>query len=264
MADPPARVVAELYAVPLGQFTRERDAKAAALAKAGRADEARSIKQLRRPTAALWAVNQLARLDANRLAAFLETVDRIRANQLRDPSAAVEAVKLQRAHLVALLRRAGEALRGEGHRVSAALERRISDTLLGAAVDRRQAEDLRHGRLAAELPPPGFEALTGAPAGGRLRLVPGGKKFQPAEPRRDAEPSRRAEAAAAKMEERRRQAEALAREAAAREAAANELAREATAAAKALAEKRRGLRVAQREARRAAAAARKARGPAAT
>ena len=56
-----------------------------------------------------------------------------------------------------------------GVRASAALERRISGTLLGAATDRRLRNDLLRGRLTEELPPPGLDALI---AGGNLRLVP--------------------------------------------------------------------------------------------
>src|SRR4029453_971061 len=42
---------------------------------------------------------------------------------------------------------------------------RVSNTLLGAAVDWQLVHDLRHGRLAVELPAPGFEGLIGAPPG---------------------------------------------------------------------------------------------------
>jgi hypothetical protein len=273
MASPPPRVLAELYALPPGAFTRERDAKAAALARAGRADEARAVKQLRRLPVSLWAVNQLARVEPRGLAAFLEAVERIRATQLRDPDAAGEAVKEQRTQLAALLRRAGQALSDEGHRPTPALERRISDTLLGAAVDRALADELRHGRLAVEVAAPGFEALMGTPRGGPLRLVLGGKTTpkttaptppaarQAAEPPREADERRREHAAAREHEAARRDAaaSALEREAAAREAAAGRLQREVEAAATALAGKRRELREAWREAKRAAAAARKAR-----
>jgi hypothetical protein len=279
MTRPPACVVSELYAAPLRQFVRARDARAAALARDGHGDEARAVKQLRRPAVSLWATNQLARVEPRGLAAFLDAVDRIRATQVRDPGAAAEAIKEQRAQLAALLRRAGEVLSGEGHRPTPALDRRISDTLLGAAVDRGLADDLRHGRLSAEVPAPGFEALMGTPRGGTLRLVTGGKTRAratvPAKPTRPA--ATRARAAEARTREaearRREQAEAraqeaarheaaaseLERESAAREAAASRLEREVEAAATALAEKRRALRQARHEAKRAAVAARRAR-----
>ncbi len=293
MTTEPPRLLEELYAVPPSTFTRERNARAAALAKAGHADEARTVKQLRRPSPSLWGINQLARTEAKRLAVFIDAVGRIRAALLRDPRAATEALRQQRAELEALVQRAGEEISSQGYRLTPATARRISDTLLGAAVDRRLAEDLRHGRLTAELAPPGFEVLTGASVAGPLRLLPGGAAPRGKEQREKAESARRAkarEAEEARQRERReaedererhrheaeeerqrrrhdaeeerqrqqREAEVLDREAAARAAAAKQLEREAADAAAALAEARRRLRDATHEAKAAAAAARKA------
>jgi hypothetical protein len=259
---PPARILAELYAVPPSAFTRERNARAAALAKAGKADEARAVKQLRRPPASLWAVNQLARAAPRELEAFLEAARRLRATQLRDPRAAAEAVREHRTHLGALVEQARGVLRGEEYHPTPAIERRISDTLLGAAADGRLAEDLREGGLAAEMQAPGFDALMGAPGAG-LRLVR-------ASPTKETSPEKRARPSGPKPstsekpvsnaddEGARQRAQALAQEAAARQAAAQQLEREITAAAGALTEQRRRLRDARREARRAAAAVQKA------
>jgi hypothetical protein len=259
MAAPPPRLIQELYAFPPGDFTRERNARAAALVKAGHADQARALKQLRKPTASLWAVNQLAREEPTRLAALVEAVGHARAAQLRDPRAAGEALRRQRTELDALVEKAGEVLSGQGHRLTPALSRRIADTLLGAAVDRRLADDLRHGRLLAELPAPGFEIFSAVSGAGRLRVLPGGKtereKAETAESARQA----RAQTAEEERQRRRREAEALDREAAAREAAAREVERKAAEAAAALAESRRRLQEARRQAKAAAAAARKAR-----
>ena len=44
------------------------------------------------------------------------------------------------------------------------IHRRISDTLLGAAVDRHRAQELREGRLTQELPAPGVEGARRRPA----------------------------------------------------------------------------------------------------
>ena len=260
MADPPARVIAELYAVPPSAFTRERNARAAALAKARHPDEARAVKQLRRPSASLWATNQLARAEPTRLAAFLEAVDRLRATQLRTPRAAAETAREHREHLNALVQRAGEVLHREGYRLTPALTRRISDTLFGAAADRRLADDLRHGRLAAEVAAPGFDALVGIPGAGRLHIVTGGntapravKVGKPA-----VAPAPAATNQVREAEERRR-IEALEHEAATRKASVAKLEGEITAAATALAEQRRRLSTARREAKRAASTARKTR-----
>jgi hypothetical protein len=171
----PGDAITKLYAVPLDAFTRERNALATALTKAGHADQARVMRQLRRPSASLWATNQLARIDAERLEAFLESVVQIRKTQLRDPRAAAEALTRQRRELQHLVRRAGELLAKHGTRATPETERRISDTLLGAAVDRDRADELRHARLTQELAAPGFEVLAGTERPGHLQLVRGGQ-----------------------------------------------------------------------------------------
>jgi hypothetical protein len=175
VTDLPADAIGKLYAVPLDAFTRERDALAATLKKADNAGQARAVRQLRRPSAALWATNQLAHTDAERLAAFLDGITQVQKTQLRDPRTAAEALSNQRRELQHLVRRAGELLTNQGSRATPATERRISDTLLGAAVDRPRADELRHGRLTQELAAPGFEVLGGAGRGDHLRLVSGGQ-----------------------------------------------------------------------------------------
>jgi hypothetical protein len=252
MTDATTRAIEQLYAVAPGAFTRERNARAAALAKAGHAAEAKAIRELRRPPAPLWAANQLAHAEPERLAAFLEGVERVRRTQLSDPRAAAGALQRERAELEALVGRAGELLEGQGQRLTVETRRRISSALLGAAADRRLADDLRHGRLTVEPPPPGFEVLA---ASGRpdLRLVAGGKSRQAS---REAEAAQRVQAER-EQERQRREAEAARRAAAEREAAtrladAERLARE-------VADARGRLRDARRAARAAEAAARKAR-----
>jgi hypothetical protein len=105
MADPLARAIEELYRSPQSAFTRERNAKATSLRKAGQPAQAQAILQLRRPSAPLWATNQLAHEDPKRLAEFLDSVERVRQTQLRDPRAAGEALQRQRAELEALVAR---------------------------------------------------------------------------------------------------------------------------------------------------------------
>ncbi len=251
------RFVQELYALPAQEFTGARNAKAAALKAAGRADEARAVRQLRRPPATLWAANQLAHVEAKGLDAFIRAVDEVRRTQLRDPRAAGDALRRQRADLDVLVNRAGELLARQGRRMTPATQRRIADTLLGAAVDRRLAQELREGRLTEELSAPGFEVLTGAPPGGSLRLIPGGKTAGEKEAR-----AREAERRAQAEERRRRAADELEREAVARREAADAAQRELEELARKTSAARERLRDAQRAARGAAAAGRKARRPA--
>lgn len=253
------RAIDELYGVPPKEFASARSAKAAALKAAGRTADAEAVRRLAKPSPLLWATNQLARLDPDRVARFVDVVHRVRQSQLRDPRTAAEGMQTIRAELQALTSRAGEALAKAGYRVAASATARISNTVLGAAVDAELIDDLRRGRLAAELPAPGFEALAGGAPGRTLQLVRGGKtaaraetaerphaRAEAARTPEHAERARRAEEAAA----RRREAELRAAEAARVGDEVRELERQ-------LAEARRTLRAAQREAAAAAARARR-------
>jgi hypothetical protein len=257
MSDPVTRAREQLYAVPPGAFVEARNAAATALRKAGHAAAAGALLRLRKPSPTLWATNQLARTEPKRLATFLESVEHVRQAQLRDPRAAGAALGQQRAELEALLERAGALLGAQGHRLTPDARRRVSNTLLGAAIDRRLVEDLRQGRLSAELSAPGFEVLTGAPRGDHLHLVP--RRQAPATSKvlpRDEHRRARAEAERAR---RRREVEELAHAAALQQEVVDANGREVEELARNLAAARERLRTARRAAKTAAAAVRKAR-----
>jgi hypothetical protein len=252
---PPALATLErLYAVPPDAFVRERNTAAAALKKAGQPAEARALMQLRRPSPALWVINQLARSEARRLAAFLQSVDRARNAQLRDPRAASTALSHLRAELEALVHRASELLQAQRHPPAPEARERVSNTLLGAAVDWQLVHDLRHGRLAVELPAPGFEVLIGAPPGKHPHPV----GVRPAPPPAN-DPGRDESRVAAARQRRQREADELDRVAAAQLEIVAKRMSEVEGLLKGLAAARERLRAARRAARAAAAAARKAR-----
>jgi hypothetical protein len=257
VSDPAVDAQQQLYAVRPSAFVEARKAAAAALRQAGRTAEARAVLRLRKPSPTLWATNQLARIEPKRLAAFLESVGRARDAQLRDPPGAAAALREQRRQLEALVDRAGALLDAEGRPATLDARQRISNTLLGAAVDRSFANDLRQGRLGTELAAPGFEVLSGAAPGARLQVVRG-----PRAPAADA--GKREEQRRARDEERlrqRREAEELARAATARQEAVDTLIHEVEDLARRLAAARGRLRDARRAARTASAAARRARDP---
>jgi hypothetical protein len=248
------RHIAELFAVPLDEFTRTRNVKAAQLKAAGHRAEAEAIQRLGRPAVSLWAANQLARLVPVEVSRFIDLVQPARRKQLTDPRAAAEAMHAQRTELTALTNRAAEAMTKAGYRTSSAALRRISDTVLGAAVDRRLSDDLRHGRLTAELPVPGFEVLAGGISRSELRVLRGGRAQQreselaaARQAREEAERGRLAQEAEASRRETRQRAEA-----------AERADREVRDLEQQLAEARRRRLAAQRE---ATAAAKRARRP---
>jgi hypothetical protein len=241
-----------LSAVAPKDFVAARNRLVAELRQAGRPSEAHALARLRRPTPALWAVNRLAVIAGKELEAFLGAVDRLRRSQLRDPGAAGESLREQRAALDRLVARARAALRGIDLDASAAVVRRISDTLLAAAVDRSLAADLRRGRLTAELTAPGFDAFEGArvPAS-PLRLV-SSRSARPA-PQPDGAP------AAAEADRRAGEIEALDRKAAEQRQNLERLEAQAAEAQARLAALRNEIGVARAASRRTAAAARRAR-----
>jgi len=251
MSSDTSRDIAELYAVPPKEFTRARNAKAAALKAAGHAAEARAVQRLGKPAAPLWAANQLARLAPKQVEQFIHAVQEVRRSQLRDPRAAAEAMQAQRADLAALTDRAAEALTKAGYRVSSATLERVSNTLLGAAADCRLADDLRHGRLTAELPALGFEILAGATPG--LRVVRGGRAS-----RRESEDAAAPQAREqAERERHAREAEAERRDARQRAEVAERAGHDVRELERQLAEARERHRTAQREASAAAARVRR-------
>ena len=254
MARIPPDALEELYAVPPADFTRTRNARAAALAKAGHRDAAEALRRLRRPAAPLWAINQLARLDPKRLEAFIDAVAQLRRTQIRDPRAVADAMRHQRAALDALLEAARAHLVEHGLGAGPETLRRISNTLQGAAVEREHADDLRRGRLSEELAAPGFEVFAGTtPA--RLKVLPGGKTStkdgaeQRAAERREREEQVRQQRAREAQERERLARERLARE---RQAQADAAAKEVEALSSKLAEARRRLSEARHGAKAAA------------
>lgn len=265
--DVPGDAITKLYAVPLGAFTRERNALATALAKTDAA-RARAVRQLRRPSAPLWAANQLAHAESARLEAFFDHVAAVRKAQLRDPRSAAEALTGQRRELQYLVRRAGALLAEHGTRATPETERRIFETLLGAAVDRHHTDELRHGRLTQELAAPGFEVLAGSGGGGHLRLVSGGqadgqRSHEVARKRQDA--ARQREAATRSREEvaarQREEAAQRQREMAERRAAVEQAEQEAQELTARLAAARQRLAEARRAAKSAATTSRAKRPP---
>jgi len=191
-----AREVDEVFTSRPSEFVRARDAVAARLRKAGRRSEAAEVARLRRPSPALWAVNQLGHEHAGELGAFLTAVDQLRTAQLgRGGGGVNQAATRQRNALQNLVALATGILIAAHLAATPAVLQRVSATLLGAAADTDARERLRHGRLTEEHAAPGFEAFAGiAPAARQERPAPAREK--PQRKRRARPPSREQERAA--------------------------------------------------------------------
>ena len=164
-----------LYDLRPGEFVGARDALAKQVRNAGNREEAERIKALPRPSAAAWAVNQLARREpewtqalvnagqrmAEAHAALLEHGDR---DGWRTASAeAREAIER-------LVRLAEGLLREERGSVSVQLREQVRETLQAATMDPEARELVAAGRLSKELRPPG--GLPEMPTGRFSRTAP--------------------------------------------------------------------------------------------
>ena len=242
----------EVFAKPPAEFTGARNALAKELRKEGDDEGAKRVLALRRPTAALWAANQVARRNEDDVAALIETTDKMRKMQARGTGAGDDlraAMGEQRAALARLEAAAEAALREAGLSVSQAVLRTVQRTLQAAAAgDRDLREELREGRLESEQEPTGFEALLGSAPRTAAPAPRGAAKQRPgkeapartkAQERKEAAGARRREKEAAKEAARR------ARELQAAEALVHKLEQQAEAADRAANEARERAREAR-------------------
>lgn len=142
-----------LYQLPLNEFTSARDELVKRLRAEGEREQAQEIKMLRKPTAAVWLVNQLVRerrLDVQRLLKAGESLTKNQGPEARrDEQRALEQLAKGAREIA---ERAGIGLPALG---------KAAETLRAASVTAEGRELLKRGRLTEELEPPGFEALTG-------------------------------------------------------------------------------------------------------
>lgn len=220
-----------LYRLEPGEFTAARNNLAVLLRKQKRKDDAARIAKLPKPTAAAWALNQVARARPDLIDSLLRHGQQLRQIQDRvmrgeaDAPLLLLASEERRAAVRAVVQAIGDAL-GAG-------EARRNDewvrTLEAASVDDRLATSLKLGRFSSVvLEGVGFDGLlVGAdPVPRHLTIVP---------PRSEEGALPAAEHAAAERERTRRielakTAEADARQAEAAATAAVALAREARVA----------------------------------
>ncbi|HEX7235418.1 MAG TPA: hypothetical protein VF405_00575, partial [Gammaproteobacteria bacterium] len=218
--------------MPLAEFTAARNALAAQLKKAGRADEANEVKALAKPSASAWVVNQLYWRHRESFNRLLKTGERLRAHAGQLTGDAVDA----RREAMAELTRLAELilLRDGTHAATRDLMRRVTTTLEALSSYAKSPEAPIAGRLTDDLQPPGFEAMAGLlPESGKAKAR---GQLAMALPHAEPVPRRASSAVAARLDESDRKKLAAAAKAAVR-----------------LAE--RGLSAARKQAERAAAKA---------
>jgi hypothetical protein len=240
----------DLFAVEPAGFVHARDALAKELRAAGREAEAKEVAALRRPTAAVWAVNQLARKNRAELEQFIDASERVRHAQVRGASGddLRTAMAAQRGALAKLEQAAEDVLRGADAQASPSALRTMQATLQAAGSSPGELrKQLLEGTLREALEPAGFDALLAAgPVAGRHAVA------APSAEGKSSHPAGGAREKAAHAEQRaRKDRRAAEREAKRQLAEARKRARATSAA-----EKR--LRTLEQRARTAEAAAQKA------
>jgi hypothetical protein len=163
-----------LYGLPLGGFTGERDRRVRELRSGGERDAAERLKKERKPTAAAWAANQLARSERMNVRALITAGEQLYESQAEllrggKPDSLRRAQESERRALTALL--------DAGRRLvdSDSTLRKLEETLRAAAVDPDARKLLERGRLTKDLAPSGF-GFAGMPAPKRGARRPGAKK----------------------------------------------------------------------------------------
>jgi hypothetical protein len=164
---PEAAEVDDLYVLGLDVFTSERNALAKRLRAAGRKDDAARIAAVRRPSAAAWALNQVARRDEAVVGRALDlgaTLRTAMAEALAGDATSLRKLRTEeRSSVDALVRRATSFLTDAGANAGDPVVRRITDTVRAALADESLGEQLRAGRLDEDHVPTGF-GFAGDPA----------------------------------------------------------------------------------------------------
>jgi hypothetical protein len=168
-------VLDRLATAPPSEFTRERNALVARLAKLGQKDAAARVKAVPRPTVAVWVVNRLAREEPKAVEQLITATEHMRAAQLRRGDLRAASAD-HRAALAHLSERAGAMLRELGVGATHQVLLRVETTLTAAAADRELRRTLRKGRLEREVAARGFEVF----AGEKLPPAPRGNVRAPA------------------------------------------------------------------------------------
>jgi hypothetical protein len=154
---------ADLFKLPLVDFTAARNALASRLKKAGKPVEAERVRSLNKPPLSAWTVNQLFWRHRPAFETLLKAGDRFRAAQAAqlagrrgDLRGTLDA---RLAALSTLSTLAVDLLRGAGYPASTDLLRRVTTTLEALAAYGTESQGPRPGHLTADVDPPGFEAL---------------------------------------------------------------------------------------------------------
>ncbi|HZB36058.1 MAG TPA: hypothetical protein VE440_08305 [Gaiellaceae bacterium] len=151
-----ARKAADLYGLPLEEFTKARDELGKELRRAGRKEAADELKALRKPSVSAWTVNQLARRRPQEIRGLVKSGEELRKAQRaavggRGPEALRDASRSHRDRLDELTAAARHELGADGPTLQ-----RVIQTLRAASVDKETSKALLAGTLTGDVEQSGF------------------------------------------------------------------------------------------------------------
>lgn len=141
----------ELFGVDPNEFVATRDRLARELRSAGEKEQAKELKQFRRPSVPIWALNQLARSDPATIHAVVDAAATAHQAQVdamngADPSALRGALAERRGAIERTIAEASAIIDASG-RSRATYEHQLADTLNAVVSNEALAEVLENGRL---------------------------------------------------------------------------------------------------------------------
>jgi hypothetical protein len=195
-----------LYALPLEEFTSERDELAKRLRKEGDRDAAATIKALKKPSVAAWAVNQVRRDRPEDVRSLLDVTEELHRVYAGLSSAGArerlgEAAEMQRDLIRSLVRCAEQMLEAGGHNAGEQTLGKVADTLRAAALDEELREQVSAGRVVKEQRAAGLGPLESLPAPPKKAKPKQRKKPSGPDPKEVKKAEKAIEAARRQLEE---------------------------------------------------------------
>lgn len=147
----------ELYALPLGEFTPARDARAKELKGTPLGAQ---VKALRKPSTAAWVVDLLVRREAAQVDQVLSVGAALREAQQAMSAGELRALTKQRRQVTAAVTTQARRIAAEeGLRVTEAVAEQVEATLTAAMVDAECGRAVRSGLLVSALHTTGLEPM---------------------------------------------------------------------------------------------------------
>ena len=199
-----------LYEVPPAGFVQARNALVKSLKAAGQREEAAAAAKLSRPTASVWASNQVARRARDLIGQVADATARLQGGVTRDREKYAAAINHHRELLTQVRERVEAILADAGLRAAPATVAAAVQNFRTGLMDDRIRPLLRHGRLAEDV---GLEAGAGL-FGLTTAFTSDGDEAAPPPipPKREAAPAHAAEAKAREHDRRQEDRERRERE----------------------------------------------------